>query len=382
MNMDAVRSAFSCPLPEYFSEYLEDFRAQYRRDDPLLPDASVDAVRDATGVPEGCVAMIRDVRNELCADPVLHKAAALFLYVTVFRRKPWENRVYTDDVLHAGNFHVKSVNLFFVACALANTLLVKRPPADLNETNLDAFRGYTAGCFGELGVWGINEFHWNMLCAGGCMFMQGALKFCPGYFTDDFPVFTDGKEFFSTVAGVFGVTEHGELTADESQAVTHTVFEETEETVRCNRIAKDGTVSLVPETLSKSVWKDYLRGGTPTLDIHIPSHMDYRPEVLLDAYRKAIPFYRSFYPDHEVKAVSGYSWIFSPQLRLVLGSGSRILAVMDSMHILPTTETYGSDLRFLRPGSSLAERIGQVSAAGRPFHFAVMYVPVSEIGRF
>ena len=379
MTYQETASLFTCALPAYYEPWFGEFLKTYDRSDPVISDDALATVRAETGIPEGCADMIRRVRDAVCANDRLHFAARFFLFVTVQSRKPWENHLYEEDVLPVEGFAKESVNLFFVAFALAHTLLVKKPPKDLNETNLEAFRGYSAGCFQDFGYWGIKEFSWNMLCAGGCMFMQGALKFCPGYFTDDFPVFTNGKEFFATVAGVYGITKYGELTADESEAVAHTVFEETETDVRCNRIAKDGTVSPVPETISKSVWKDYLRGGTPTLDIHIPPRMDYRPEVMEDAYRKAIPFYRSFYPDHEVKAVSGYSWIFAPQLKLVLGPDSRILSVMNSMHILPTTGTYSSDLRFLRPGSPLSARIAEAEEQGRKFHYAVMYVPVTEI---
>ena len=379
MTYSELTCLFACPLPPYFEPFFRPFSECYDRNDPILTEDALAAIREETKVPEDCLSMIRSVRDAVCGRDALHFAARFYLYVTVERRKPWENYLYEETVLPVDGFRTESVNLFFVAFALANTLLHKKPPKELNETNLEAFRGYSAACLRDLGVWGIKEFHWNMLCAGGCMFMQGALKFCPGSFTEDFPVFTNGTEFFSTVAGIYGITSHGELTSDESEAVSHTVYEETDEYVRCNRISKDGTVSPVPETLLKSEWKDFLRGGTPTLDIHIPPRMDYRPEILADAFRKAIPFYRSFYPDHEVRAVTGYSWIFSPQLRLVLGPDSRILSVMDSLHILPTTGTYSSDLRFLRQGSDLCRRIEETERAGRKFHFGIMFVPVSEI---
>ena len=380
MNYSETKALFSSELPQYYEAYFSDFEKAYDADSDIIPEDVLSLIRKETDVPEGCINMIRAVRDRIRSEEKLHFAAMFYLYATVLRRKPWENYLYSEDILPVEGFAKESVNLLFVAFALAHTLTVKRPPKELNQTNLDAFRGYSSGCLAERGYWGINEYHWSLLCCGGCMFMQGALKFCPGYFTNDFPVFTDGsgKNWFSTVSGEYGITKYGELTGDESESVAHTVFEETEDSVLCNRISKDGKVSLTPERLDRAVWKDYLRGGTPPLDIHIPPHMDYRPEVMADAYRKAYAFYRSFYPDHEVKAVSGYSWIFSPQLRLVLGPESRILAVMDSMHILPTTGTYSSDLRFLRPGSALCSRIEEAERAGRKFHFGVMYVPVSE----
>lgn len=379
MTYTELSSAFLCPLPPYFEPLFRAFANRYDCDAAFLSDEQLAVLQAETGVPDDCIGQIRAVQDAFCGDDLKHMAAWFYLFVTVESRKPWENTLYAEHILTVGGFAPESCNLLLVACALVKTLIEKKPPKDLNQTNLDAFRGYSAICLRDLGFWGIREFHWNMLCAGGCMFMQGALKFCPGVFTGDFPVFTDGTHYLSTVAGEYGVTKFGELTSDPSEAVAHTVFEETSDYVLCNRIAKDGTVSPESERFSKTVWKDYLREGTPTLDIHIPPRMDYRPEVLMDAYRQAIPFYRSFYPDHAVKAVTGYSWIFSPQLRLILGPESRILSVMDSMHILPSTETYSSDIRFVREGSSLQAKIARAEQGGRKFHFGIMYVPVPEI---
>ena len=379
MTYQDAAAGFLCPLPPYFEPLFPAFRDQYRRDALFLSDERLAVLQRETEVPDGCMDQIRAVQEAVCGNDLKHMAASFYLFVTVESRKPWENYLYAEHIFSVDGFAPESCNLLFVAYALAKTLIEKRPPKELNQTNLDAFRGYSASCMKDLGFWGIKEFHWNMLCAGGCMFMQGALKFCPGAFTGDFPVFTNGTEYLSTVAGEYGITRYGELASDQEEAVAHTVFEETGDYVRCNRIAKDGTVSFEPEVFSKAVWKDYLREGTPTLDIHIPPRMDYRPDVLMDAYRKAVPFYRTFYPDHIVRAVSGYSWIFSPQLRLILKPDSHILAVMDSMHILPSTETYSSDIRFVREGSSLQARIAEKESEGRRFHFGIMYVPVTEI---
>lgn len=379
MTYSELLSLFSCELPSYYQPHWESFLSQYKPGEPLLSEEELSGLQKATEVPDACIAMTRDVQSAILKDANLHMAAAFYLYVTVIRRMPWQNELYTETVLPVPGFACESVNLFFVSFALSYTLTVRKPPLEKNQTNLDAYRGYSHGCFEQKGYWGINEFNWNMQCAGGCMFMCGALKFCPSDFTNDFPILTNGKEYVSTVGGSYGINQYGELTNDESEIVAKTVFEETETAITANRVLKNGTTCLQPETFLKSEWKDFLRGGSPTIDIHIPPHMDYRPEVLREAYLEALDFYKGYFPNHHIRAIAGYSWIFAPQLGLILPEDSNIMAVQRTMHIMQTTGTYGSDIRFVRPGSSLQKKIADKEAEGRKFHYSVMYIPVDEI---
>ncbi len=379
MTLAEIKKQFNVELPEYFDTHFDEFIAQYDTKDPLITDESIDVIQKQTGLPDECMSVMRDVRDAFINDKQKHMAICFWRYVTVLKRKPWQNYIYTDELLKVDNFEYRTCDMLMCAMALDYTLTYRKPPEDLNRENVGSFGGYTRQCHEMRGYWGINEFNWNLLGSGGCMFMQGALKFCPSYFSNDFKVLKKGDEYISLVAGEHFVGTNGELLSSNDGSVCRTVYNRTDKSITANRISKDGVVSNMPETFDLSEYEIFLEGDSHTMDIHIPSKMQYTVDVIKDAFLKALDFYGSYMPEHKTKAIVGYSWIFAPQLKQVLPEGSNILAVNDWLNILPTTGTYDHTLSFIRQGSSLAERMSQKESEGTKFHFAVMYKPVDEI---
>lgn len=379
MTFSEIKKLFDVELPEYFKGHFDAFIAEYNKNDPLITNESIDRIQKQTGLPDECMAVMRDVRDAFLSDADKHAAICFWRYVTVYTRKPWQNYIYTDELLKVDGFEYRTCNMLMCAMALDYTLTFRKPPEDLNRENVGSFGGYTRQCHEMRGYWGINEFHWNLLGSGGCMFMQGALKFCPSYFSNDFTVLKKGDEYISLVAGEHYVGAKGELLSSPDSSVCRTVFERTDGYIKANRISKDGIVSDTAEIFDLAECEIFLEGDSHTMDIHIPSKMQYTVEVIRDAFLKALDFYGKYMPEHKTKAIVGYSWIFAPQLKTVLPEGSNILAVNDWLNILPTTGTYDHTLSFIRQGSSLAERMAQKESEGVKFHFAVMYKPLDRI---
>lgn len=373
---------FNFTMPEYADDYFESFLSEYDRSTPVLSKENAEIVAAATSLPEEARVELIRCAETINADDNAHLCGSFLAYITVYKRVPWVNYIWWGDLFTVDGLKPEQVGWVLVATQLANTLNNKKPPEDLNQENLNAFRGYTQNCFNKNGYWGIVEWHWNMLCAGGCMFMFGILKFVPGEFTGDFPVITDGKRYVSLAGGEFFVGKEGELVDSEEKSVGVTSFYEDDEKYIGNVISADGRVELCKTEFPKSVWKDYLRKGSHTIEIHIPAKIPYKPEPIKEAYKLALEFFKDFYPDHNAKAITGYSWIFSPQLNKVLPPDSNILAVNDSMHILPVIGSYGADCMFIREGSSLQKRIAEECEKGTEFHYGIMYTPVDEIESF
>ncbi len=373
---------YNFEMPAYAKDYFDDFMAEYNRSVPVLSKENAAFVADSTSLPEdGKQALIHcaEVINE---NDDAHLCASFLAYITVYKRVPWVNYIYQDDLFTVEGLKPEQVGWVLVATQLANTLINKKPPKELNEENIGAFRGYSQSCLNQKGYWGILEWHWNMLCAGGCMFMFGVLKFVPGEFTGDYPVITDGSKYVSFIGGEYFIGKDGELVDCEEKSIGKTSFYEDDEKYIGNVVSPKGRVDTFPTEFSKKVWKDYLRGGTHTIEIHIPSKIQYVPETIKDAYKQAVEFFKEFYPRHEPKAIAGYSWIFSPQLEKVLPETSNILAVNRSMHVLPCTGYFGADCRFIREGSSLQKRMAEECEKGTEFHYAVMYTAIDEIDTF
>lgn len=382
MNYNELKAKYNFEMPDYAASYFDDFIASYDRSRSVLSKEDAILVADATKLPE-------EAKNELirCAKVIddnddAHICAAFLAEITVYKRDPWVNYIYTNDLFTVDGLMLEQVGWVLVATMLANTLNNKKPPVDLNQENLNAFLGYSSNCFSQNGYWGILEWHWNMLCAGGCMFLFGILKFVPNLFTDRFYVITDGKQYVTLANNGYFIGKEGEYVAKEEDSVGKTYFYEDDSKYVANVVSKDGTVSLTTTEFDKSVWKDYLRAGSPTIAIHIPSKIEYTPENARLAFIEAVEFYKNFYPDHNAKAIDCHSWIFSKQLHKVLPAESKILAVMDAAHCLPDFGSFDEDIMFIRKGTSMYNKIAEERAKGTVFHFGMMYVPVDEIDSY
>lgn len=381
MNYFEFKKRFNFELPSYAEELYASFTAEYDGS-PVLSEREAFAVAEATGLPE-------DGKNELlrCAHVMNSNGnaricGAFIKYITVKKRKPWQNQIYTEDLFNAEGLEKEQVGWVIVAAALADTIINKKPPEELNRENLNAFRGYSRSCYEKKGYWGILEWSWNMLCAGGCMFLFGVLKFVPGEFGSDFKVITDGKRYVSFACGEHCIDKDGALTNDVSASVGKTSYTENDDEYIVNVIDKRGVADTGTTRFSKAKWHDFLGNGTGTLNIHIPSGIEYTPEKMREAFKTAIDFYKDFYPSLNPAAIVGYSWIFAPQLEKVLDSGSNILRVNRSAYIIPTKGEYGADCRFLREGSGLQKRIKEQSENGVRFHYSVMFIPINETETF
>ena len=379
MNYSELKSKFNFELPEYSESYFGNFITSYDRNKSVLPKEDAILGAEATKIPD-------DAKNELirCAEVIdknenAHICAAFLAELTVYKREPWVNYIYTTDLFTVEGLMPEQVGWIIVAVMLANTLKNKKPPVDLNQENLNSFLAYTNSCFNQKGYWGIVEWHWNMLCAGGCMFLFGILKFVPNRFTDRFYVITDGKQYVSLANNGYFIGKEGEYVANEEDSVAKTYFYEDDTKYIGNVISKDGTTSTEKTEFDKSVWKDFLRAGSPTLAMHIPSKVEYTPENARLAFKQAVEFYKDFYPDHNAKAIDCHSWIFSRQLHKVLPAESKILAVMDAAYCLPDFGSFDENIMFIRKGTSMYNKIAEERANGTVFHYGMMYVPVDEI---
>ena len=379
MTYTELCGKFNFDMPGYAAEHFDGFMAEYDRSTTILPRESILTIAEATKIPEDAVDALMNCVSAIDGDDDAHLCASFLAYITVYKRVPWVNYIYRDDLFTVSGLQTEQVGWVLVAVQLANTLINKKPPRELNEENTGAFRGYSQACFDEKGYWGILEWHWNMLCAGGCMFVFGILKYVPGEFTGDFPVITDGKDYISLAGGEFFVGKEGELVNCAEKAVFTTKFYEDDEKYVGHIISRDGAVESTVTEFPKTVWKDYLREGSHTIDIHIPQRIEYTPEKIREAHKMALEFYRDFYPEHNPKAVACYSWLYSPQLKKVLPENSNILKVNGKLHLLPIIDTFDADCRFLRQGSSLQTRMAEECAKGTEFHYGISYITLDEI---
>lgn len=379
MTYTELCGKFNFPMPDYAEAYFDDFINQYNRKTPVLTPEKAILVIEATNLPEDAKETLLKCVSAIEASDDAHLCASFLAYITVYKRVPWVNHIYSDDHFTVEGLKPQQVGWVLVATQLANTLVNKQPPKDLNQENLNSFNSYSYACLEQNGFWGILEWNWNMLCAGGCMFLFDILKYVPGEFTSEYPVITDGKSYITLAGKEFFVNGDGDLVTTKEKAAFTTSFYEDEEKYIGHIINNDGTIESKPTEFSKSIWKDYLRGGAPALEIHIPSKIEYTTEKMKSSHKMALEFFKTFYPDYEPKAIICYSWIYSPQLRKVLPEDSKILAVNNRLHLIPMVSGFDAECRFLRKGSSLQQNIAAECENGTEFHNGISYIPLDEI---
>lgn len=376
-TINTVKEYYPFDIPAYFEQCAQTFVPDETK--PLVSEQEMSAVQQAAGVDEACFAFLREMNEKLLADPARCLAARFLRYVLFEARKPWENHIYAPVMFEIPGYEAGSVHLLFVTAALGYTLTVRKPPADLNAENVGAYRGYTMGYTKEHGHWGIGELHWNLLCAGGCMFLFHTLKFQPERFTGDFLVITDGREYRTLCIGAYGADKNGALTADESRTSFHTAeFLETDGAFVAHEVLPNGAVMEKSTVFDKKTWRVALCDKDFVLGIHIPSKSEYTPEQHRVSILQALEFYRTFYPDMEFKGIVCYSWLYSAQNKHLFPADSRILEIQRCVHLCPITTTMDENLMFIRPGSALQQRMAQFRAEGNEYHAGYMYSPLRE----
>lgn len=363
---------------------------------PLLSEEELDAVTEAIARHQQddgawyapCVLFLRELLAALLKDPARNLAAVLLRRYLIEENQPWEVHLYAPSLLDVPGFAPGSVDLLFVTAALGYTLTVRKPPYDLNAENIGSYIGYTRAYTDAHGHWGINERSWNMLGSGGCMFVFHTLKFQPERFSPDFLVLKETSggacRFVTLLRGAFGVAPDGSLTRDEAKAVAKTApLRETEEAYIAHEIFASGVVSTEAASFPKSRWTVALDETSMMLGLHIPPRLPYTVEDHRLSMQQAYAFYAPFLKHvGEIKGFVCYSWLYSPQNKHILPPTSNILEMQRHVHLCSMLTELDEGLMFLRPGSSLQQRLADFRAAGNAYHVGYMYVPLEELEQF
>ena len=171
-----------------------------------------------------------------------------------------------------------------------------------------------------------------------------------------------------------------------------TVFEETETTIRANRVLPEGRISPEPVTLDKRVWQKALGDDDYLLALHIPGGEGYTPERVRSSCEQALTFYDRYYPDYTYKGFWSESWLYDPGLREILKPDRNIIRVQKQFYSYPTEEgdrmirlevlgDEHADHRKLTPRNSLERGMFAVWDRGERFHTTGMFLLREEVPR-
>ena len=183
--------------------------------------------------------------------------------------------------------------------------------------------------------------------------------------------------------GVNGITDPEAFT---------TVYEETEGTVRGNRVLPEGRVSPETVSLGKKSWRKALGEDDFLLALHIPGGEGYTPERVKSSCEKALAFYDRYYPEYDYKGFWSESWLYDPGLREIVKPDRNIVRVQKQFYCYPTEEgdrmirlevlgDENADHRRLIPRNSLERGMFAVWDRGDRFHTTGMFLLREEVPR-
>lgn len=194
----------------------------------------------------------------------------------------------------------------------------------------------------------VSDFPWDMNFYTGAIFLLDRFYFIPYRFGDKFTMYRNnktqkvvalrhsGEEFRrdGQINGINGVY-------DEAHKFI-SIWEETENSIRANRINPMGYVECEPIIINKEEWKIVLKRGDMLLAVHIPSGPGYTPERLRTSTVIALDFYKKYFPELNIKGFWSESWLYDTRLSLVLDEQrSNILQFQKQLYIYPIDEGDG-----------------------------------------
>jgi len=112
-------------------------------------------------------------------------------------------------------------------------------------------------------------------------------------------------------------------------------------------VSPEGHALRNPRTLSLDAWKNVLRPGDPTLDMHIPEGGGMTLEKCGDSMRRAFEFFRQYFPEKPAHAVVCNSWIFGPPLAQFLPAEANLVRFMREVYLFPVPGRIGDGFFFI-----------------------------------
>ena len=110
-----------------------------------------------------------------------------------------------------------------------------------------------------------------------------------------------------------------------------------------NYINPNGYYTNEVKKLKKDEWVEVIKPGDYIIEMHVGSN--YKFDDNIESFKQAISFFKKYYPEHNFKAIYGYSWLFSPQIKNIIDNpNSNISKMIDTGYIVPCTS--GDSLAF------------------------------------
>ena len=245
-----------------------------------------------------------------------------------------------------------------------------------------------------------DDYPWDMNFYGCGIFLMDRFYFIPYRWEEGPEAWRSRETGQVTALWPAGESVRGDGQLDGTNGVFdpgafRTIREETEETVRGNRVSPEGRILAEPVSLRKREWLPALRPGDYLLALHIPGGEGYTPERVRHSCELALDFFDRYYPEYSYRGFWSESWLYDPGLAEILAEDRNIIRVQRQFYRYPTREgdrmirlevlgDENADFRNRQPRNSLERGMKAVWDRGDRFHTTGMFLlreEVPEIGQ-
>jgi hypothetical protein len=99
--------------------------------------------------------------------------------------------------------------------------------------------------------------------------------------------------------------------------------------------------------LPRAAWECVLQKEDPVLEMHIPAGGGMTRERCGDSMRRAVAFFRRFFPDRPFRSIACSSWIFNTQFEEIRLSSENLVRFQRELYLFPTPSSGRDGLWFI-----------------------------------
>ncbi|MCL2545963.1 MAG: hypothetical protein FWE06_02045 [Oscillospiraceae bacterium] len=398
--IEAITRAKLTDLPESYATLWEGFTPSPRgvlwRDEELLEHQELFAFNDEL------TATILHVKATIEADETLHTLAQFVHWSIFVRTKPFlAERPNSVTPQAMGDDKGLFAMVILIAEAFRTLPVIAQYKLDYDRITGN-FKSLNNGAHEykkEHGHWGLNSFHWNCNCVVPYMNRCGHLTFEPVSYDNPYSAYVHKVtgEILVLADDNVGCTADGLLTSHNCpfpEAFKTTVRQEGKYTI-AHKIDPLGFIECEPSRHNLSEYELAFKQWDVLLAFHIPSGPGYTVDACADSFKKAVKFFNETFPDIDIKGICCYSWLYTPQLRLILSpEESEMVRIQEHCYQVPAWRDSGAYNRFvfkvdgklneieLPQNSRLHRRLAAVVNRGGYLTSGGMVLPLAAIDKW
>ncbi|MGI6235069.1 MAG: acyltransferase domain-containing protein [Christensenellales bacterium] len=264
--------------------------------------------------------------------------------------------------------------------------------------NFKSLKGFAEAYKKREGAWGMDLYFWNALCVTPYLNTAHHLRFNPVTFDRPYTVYRhrDSGDLLCLADGGEGYHRDGLPAKTKADTAFTTVYENKGEQVLVHRVSPSGFVFSAPAWFDLRQYERLVDKHDVLLSFHIPTGEGYTVDNCKRSFDAALAFFKRHFPEIAPKGFYCDSWLFSPQLPLMLSpEESRIIQIQRETFMIPLYDDMENFATFvyqidrmpenkadLAQDSRLRRVIREHLLNGHPLTGGGMVLPLSELHRF